>query len=66
MRSIIAQISYLLFEESLKILLKQNTPVESRLYNFTAVEIITRYKDWPNIYEKVIKPSYQIDRVSFS
>jgi len=45
MRVIVSKLSYLLFEPSLLAL--QGLQIESRLYNFTAVEVITRDKDWP-------------------
>lgn len=66
MRVVISQISYLLFQPILSSLLIQNPELESRLFNFTAVQIITLNKDWPNIVQTVIRPYYERETVCFS
>jgi len=66
MRTVITQISYLLFQPILSSLITENPEIESRLFNFTAVEIITLNKDWPNLVNKVIKPYFERETECFS
>lgn len=65
-RLMVAKLSYLLFQPSLHALHRQNVPVESRLYNMTAVEVITTGKEWVYVVERAIKPRLLSQTVSFS
>lgn len=58
MRVVITKITFLLFEPSLQRLLQHNFPLEDKLYNHTAVGILTSTREWPNIAEKIIKPHF--------
>ena len=66
MRTVISQLSYLLFQPTLSSLITENPEIESILFNFTAVEIITHNKDWPSVVLRVIKPHYERETVYFS
>lgn len=66
LRTIIAQMTYLIFEPSLAHLNKEQFHLEDKLYNYTAVTVITSSKDWQNIVEKLIKPHFFRDCPSFS
>jgi hypothetical protein len=65
-RSIVAQLSFLLFQPSLIKLTQQKFPLEDKLYSYTAVTVITASKEWPLIAEKVIKPHFFKSSPSFS
>ena len=45
----VAHVSFILFEPCLQALRKRKFPVENRLFNFTAVTIITCSKEWRHI-----------------
>jgi hypothetical protein len=64
MRVLVSKVSFFLFECAL--LNVAGLPIESRLYNFTAVEVITRDKEWGRVVERVIKPSFDSETVCFS
>lgn len=56
----------MIFEPSLRHLVENKFPLEDKLYNYTAVTILTSSKEWPAIAEKVIKPHFFNKCPSFS
>jgi len=66
LRTIISQLLFMIFEPCLTHLLDSKFPLEDKLYNYTAVTILTSSREWPAIADKLIKPQFFNKCPSFS